>query len=215
MTVFKKKCDEVSELFVEFTQSVGECLGHALLAVEEYIRNGENGTVKDLALKTHQEESRADKYRRDIVDRLVRGAFMPATRKDLMNLVENIDNVADQAEELLDDILFIGEDISFFDKEGIRSMSGLLQKQFDILDESVQLLFKDMFQAALKTSTLQKIEAEVDKKEEEIMKKIRAEQKNLAVKMFSQKTVKAISDIADVIENAGDDISIIAAVKRG
>jgi uncharacterized protein Yka (UPF0111/DUF47 family) len=130
-----------------------------------------------------------------------------------MNLVENIDNVADEAEEVLDNLLFVGADVSMLDKEGIRSMFDLLEEQFAVLKESVQFLFEDIFQAAGKTITLQRIEAEIDKKEEAIMRKLKAEEQDLATKMFCQKTVKAIADIGDVIENAGDDIAVIVAVK--
>lgn len=214
MKLFKEKCSEVTEIFEKFTQSVGRCLDYSSQSVVEYIDKGQSEIVNDLSRKTHEEESRADKYRRDIVDKLVKGAFLPDTRRDLMNLVENIDNVADEAEEVLDNLLFVGADISMLDKEGIRDMFDLLEEQFVILKQSVQFLFEDIFQAAKKTATLQKIEAEVDKKEEAVMKKVKEKEKDLAVRMFCQKTVKAIADIGDVIENAGDDIAVIVAVKN-
>jgi hypothetical protein len=213
MELFKERCREVTKLFEKFTKSVGLCLDYSSRSVIEYANKGESEIVNDLARRTHEAESRADKYRRDIIDRLIKGAFLPETRRDLMNLVENIDNVADEAEEVLDNLLFVGADISMLDKEGIRSMFDLLEKQFAVLKESVQFLFKDIFQAAGKTITLQRIEAEIDKKEEAIMRKVKAEEQDLATKMFCQKTVKAIADIGDVIENAGDDIAVIVAVK--
>jgi hypothetical protein len=213
MELFKERCREVTELFEKFTKSVGLCLDYSSQSVLEYVNKGESEIVNDLARRTHEAESRADKYRRDIIDRLIKGAFLPETRRGLMNLVENIDNVADEAEEVLDNLLFVGADVSMLDKEGIRSMFDLLEEQFAVLKESVQFLFEDIFQAAGKTITLQRIEAEIDKKEEAIMRKLKAEEQDLATKMFCQKTVKAIADIGDVIENAGDDIAVIVAVK--
>ncbi len=207
--------NDVITLFDNFTSSVENCLAHALEAIAEYIDAGDNDSVKNLFELTHEEESLADKYRRDIIDRLIKGAFMRDKQKELMMLVEDIDNVADGAEELLDSIIFIGSDLPFLQKTDINKMAEVLTVQFSTLKEAVRLLFKSRFQAVQKAAALQKFEADLDIIEEEVIRRANRESKNLALKLLCYKTVKGIADLGDIMENAGDDIAVIASMKRG
>ncbi len=206
--------EELMELMRQFTSSVEACLVNTLNSIIEYVENGENERVRDLSKKAHIMESRADKYRRDIVDKLIKDAFAPDSRRELMSLVENIDNVADGAEEILDSVIFIGVDLSILDVEELNDIAEMIKRQYTLLKDAILGIFTDVISAASQTSRLQQIEAHVDRYEEKIIRQLCTEDVELAHKIVCQKIVKSIADLADIIENAGDDISVIAVLRK-
>ncbi len=216
MSVFWGKYKEIENLFGNLTESVEKCLFSTLDLIAEYIENGENEKVKDLSEVVHKAESDADEYRREIINKLLQGTLMPNTREDLMNLIENIDDIADNAEEVMDSTLFIALDISELNKEQVDDMITQIKRQYKIFKKAVSYLFQDMHQALAQTGQLENIESIVDDIEEKIIRKISTrEDLELAQKLVYRDTIMEISDLADSIENAGDIIEIIVAIRRG
>ena len=216
MSVFWGKYDEIENLFENLTESVEKCLFSTLDLISEYIENGENEKVKELSDIVHKAESDADEYRREIINKLLQGTLMPNTREDLMNLIENIDDIADNAEEVMDSTLFIALDISELNQEQVEEMIAQIKRQFKILKKAVSFLFQDMHQALAQTGQLENIESIVDGIEEKIIRKISTRNDlELAQKLVYRDTIMKISDLADTVENAGDIIEIIVAIRRG
>lgn len=216
MANFWGRFKEIEELFEDLDNSVQECLFSSLDAILEYIENGENEEVERLTSIVHRAESEADEYRREIIDHILQGRLMPNTRGDLMNLIEDIDNIADNAEDLLDSTLFIALDLSELNKEQLKEMSNQIKKQYKKLAKAVSYLFKDMNQAITQTGQLENIESSVDDIEEQMIRKISTRDDiELARKLAYRDTISEISDLADTVENAGDVIEIIIAMRRG
>jgi len=212
----KDKKNEIEDLFEKLTDSVQRCLFSTLDLIVEYIENDENEKVKELSKIVHQAESEADEHRREIINKLLQGTLMPNTREDLMNLIENIDDIADNAEEVMDSTLFIALDISELNQEQVEEMIAQIKRQFKILKKAVSFLFQDMHQALAQTGQLENIESIVDDIEEKIIRKISTRNDlELAQKLVYRDTIMKISDLADTVENAGDIIEIIVAIRRG
>ena len=216
MSVFWGKFEEIEDLFENLTESVEECLFNTLDLIVEYIENGENEKVKELSKVVHEAESNADEYRREIINKLLQGSLMPNTREDLMKLIENIDDIADNAEEVMDSTLFISLDLSQLNQKQVEEMISQIKKQYKTLKKAVSYLFQDMHQALAQTAQLENIESIVDDIEEKIIRKISSRNNlELAQKLAYRDTIMKISDLADTIENAGDVIEIIVAIRRG
>ena len=216
MSVFWGKFEEIEDLFENLTESVEECLFNTLDLIVEYIENGENEKVKELSKVVHETESNADEYRREIINKLLQGSLMPNTREDLMNLIENIDDIADNAEEVMDSTLFISLDLSQLNQKQVEEMISQIKKQYKTLKKAVSYLFQDMHQALAQTAQLENMESIVDDIEEKIIRKISSRNNlELAQKLAYRDTIMKISDLADTIENAGDVIEIIVAIRRG
>ncbi len=216
MSLFWGKFAEIEELFASLTDSVEKCLFAASDAIIEYIKNGENEKVKKLSQTAHSAESEADEHRRKIISKLLQGSLMPNTRADLMNLIEDIDDIADTAEDVLDSTFFISLDLSDLNEKKINEMLIKIKKQYQTLKKAVSLIFTDMHQALASAGQLEYIESEVDDIEEKIIRKIsQREDIELAQKLAYRDTVTKIASLTDIIENAGDKIEIIVAVRRG
>ncbi|MFW6257030.1 MAG: DUF47 domain-containing protein [Bacillota bacterium] len=213
---FWSKHNEIEDLLEKLTEQVEECLFNSLDAILEYIENGENEQVKKLSTIVHEAETKADEYRREIVSKLIQGALMPNTREDLLKLIENIDNIADGAEDVLDETLFISLDISELNKNQMEEMSELIKKQYKTLEKGLGFIFGDMVQALSKTGELEHLESMMDDYEEKIIRKLsERDDLELAQKMAYRDTITSIANLGDIIENAGDNIEIIVAVRRG
>jgi len=216
MPNFWGKSEEIETSFDNLTKSVKECLFSTLDLIGEYIENGENEKVKNLCEIVHRAESEADEHRRAIVNKLVQGSLMPHTREDLMKLVEEVDDIADNAEKVMDLTLFIALDLTQLNKEQVKKMNSQIKKQYNILQKAVSDIFQDMSQALGRTGQLENIESIVDDQEEKIIREIgRNKELELAEKIPYQNTVIKLSDLADTIENAGDVIEILIATRRG
>jgi len=141
---------------------------------------------------------------------------MPHTRSDMLQLVESIDDIADAAQDILDSIIFLGLKFDHLDREQIKEMQELLLEQFSQLTQGVELLFDEMNQALVYAQELEEIESQLDSIEEEITRKIgRIEELDTADKLAHRDLVKNISDLADIIENVGDNIEMIVSMRKG
>ncbi|MFW5980629.1 MAG: DUF47 domain-containing protein [Halanaerobiaceae bacterium] len=216
MSVFWGRFEEIEKLFANFNECVQECLFCSLEAILEYINNYENEEVERLTRIVHRAESEADEYRREIINKLLQGTLMPNTRGDLMNLIEDIDDIADNAEDVLDSTLFIALDLSELNQQQIEDMVEQIKKQYQKLARAVSNIFTDMSQAMTDAGQLENIESSIDDIEENIIRKIsKRDDLELAQKLAYRDTISEISDLADTIENAGDIIEIIVATRRG
>jgi len=208
--------DRIEEDMQQLVTAVGECLEKSLESVCRYLDEGETVEVKRLTEKVHKIESEADDYRRKIIQNILKGKLMPHTRSDMLKLVESIDDIADAAQDILDSIIFLGLKFDYLDRQQIKEMQELLLKQFSQLNQGVELLFDEMNQALVYAQELEEIESRLDSIEEEITRKIgQTEELDTADKLAHRDLVKNISDLADIIENVGDNIEIIVSVRKG
>jgi len=216
MVKFWGNFEEIEDLFENLTESVEKCLFNTLDLIEEYIENGENEKVKELSDLVHKTESAADEYRREIINKLLQGFLMPNTREDLMRLIETIDDIADNAERVMDSTLFIALDISDLNQELVKEMIVKIKDQYRTLKKAVSYLFSDMTQAVAHSAQLENMESLIDDIEEKIIRKIsNRDDLELAQKLVYRDTIMAISDLGDTIENSGDIIEVIVALRRG
>lgn len=104
--IFFKKEKEVVELIEQHVEEMEQCLSVALKTLQAYMENRIN-EAKRLARETDNIESRADKIRHEIRDKLYSGAYMPLFREDIYKLVESLDSVTNAAEKCCD--LFLNQ----------------------------------------------------------------------------------------------------------
>ncbi len=207
---------KIEILVLEFCEEVEKCLKTSFNAMEVYIEKGETEKVIELSTTSHNAETNADKIRRKIIKYLLEGSLLPNTRADFMNLLEYIDDIADDAESLLDSFILPSLDLKEVDKEQIKEIMVKLSKQYELLKEGIAILFSDTNQAIEKVGMLEKLEKEIDEIEEKLIRKIGSRQDiSIAEKLVYREFISKIADIGDVIENTGDQLEIMIAVRKG
>jgi predicted phosphate transport protein (TIGR00153 family) len=211
MLIFKKE-KMVRKLVLAHLAQVHECVTETRNLLEEYT-SGDFEVVKERARHVIEIESRADELERKIRERLLDGAFLPQIRADVYRLVEAVDSIAGKA-----------EDVARF----IRAQSPKIPKEFEtdllkIFRQSLSCLLElrealqNYFKSKGKIENLHEhvarvseLETEVDILEANFAVRIFGSTLELAEKIHLEQWVKRIADIADLSEDAADELEYAA-----
>ncbi len=206
---------QIKELFKQHTSKVEVCLSVFIEGVIEYIQTGNKKRLTVVADDIHNLESEADKIRRKVVHLLIDdGYLLPNTRRDFLTLLEDIDKVADYSEAVVDYISLQDFNISSHDKNRIIEMLNITKKQYKLLAEAVTMLFDDIDEAFKLVVDVDKLESEVDKLERDLITRFTSRENiETAVKLLYRDFIIMLANISDKIEDAGDQIEIIVAVR--
>ncbi len=207
---------KVEELFHQFSDAVGQSLTHAFTALKELSQGAALESVAESVRLAHEFESRADDLRREVINHMVQGSLMPNTRGDMMNLLELIDDVADEAEDLLDPFFLRFIDFETLGHDGLTEIMNQIERQYTLLIQAVQHLFVDMSNIPALTHEIEEIESGVDDIEDAmILHILDNEDIDLATKMLYRMFVRNLAALANIIEDSGNQLEVIVAVRSG
>ncbi len=213
----KNNSRKVHSLITEQIKDVQGCL----ISFENFLRAATTaGTVHDtlsaLAESVHQMENAADRSLRTMIDSLG-GAFLPSTRQDLIEIATKCDRIANKCEHtamtvVLQRFLFPEEFAS-----DLLQIQQYTHKQFDVLAESISLLFSKFGELLNDHSILDKIreyESKVDEIEKGLYERIFTMDVDLAHQMQISNFVELVCDVSDIIENIADHIQIMLITRK-
>jgi len=211
MLIFKKE-KHVRKLVISHLNEVQDCLIESRNVLEEYI-SGDLESACQRLNSVIEIESRADLLERQIRDVLLDGAFLPTIRSDIYRLVEAVDAIAGKAEVvarfIVDQLPEIPEQV-----EG-----ELLEVFCQCLNCFLELYkaLKDYFKPKGDIENLHvhvarvcDIETEVDVAESELTRQIFKSDLPLAEKMHLKQLLRRIGNIADLSEDASDELEFAA-----
>lgn len=207
---------KIEELYLKHTSMVNDCLLKFKKTIEIYIEEGETDQVTTLAEQVHKLETDADTIRRDIIHLMINKSYlMPNTRRDFLTLLEFIDKVADFSEAVLDYLLLQSMDITDIGKKKLKEMLLLTVEQFELLKKSVSYLFSDIDKAFELVVEIDRLESEVDKIERLLITRLsNRDDLDWSLKILYRDFLTMIANISDKIEDAGDEIEIIVAMRK-
>ncbi|MFP4005389.1 MAG: DUF47 domain-containing protein [Candidatus Hadarchaeia archaeon] len=219
----KKTFDIITNLSSTVVESVKEfkkgVQAYSELDFETAKKHLEN--VRDL-------ESKADKHGFNFELKLGGGeAFLPTFRGDLSRLAESIDDIADIAEETINEIdrrpVTFEKLSDASEKAGIENIGTdlveLAERAIEsakTLDDAVGLLINDIDKAAEKAEEVHRKERKSDEKEDELARKIYEIEEYLdpITVMQVRELIEKFGSISDAAENSGDTLSAMANVLR-
>lgn len=218
MMVFSKNnSSKVHKLIMEQIKDVDGCL----IAFENYMDAALKpettlDTLKGLSSAVHQMENAADRSLRVMIDSLG-GAFLPSSREELIAIATSCDKIANKCEHIA--LMMVYQRFRFPQQynEAIRGMLAAIRKEFDLLKESISLLFSKFGDLLEDHSILDRIrenEHEADEYENKLYEGIFALDLDLAHQMQISNFVESIGDIADTIENIADKIQIMLISRK-
>ena len=211
MRIFKKE-KAVRKLVLEHLDEVQECLSETRNILEEYIA-GNSEAVIQRARNVIEIESRADSLERQIRDKLLEGAFLPHIRSDVYRLVEAVDAIAGKSEDIA---RFLRAQSPNIPEDMDSDLLQLFRHSLDCFLELRKAL-RDYFKPKGKIEGLHEhvgrvgdIETEVDKQESELALRIFDSTLELSEKIHLEQLVKRIADLADLSEDAADELEYAA-----
>ena len=211
MLIFKKE-KQVRKLILQHLSEVHECLMESRNALEEYTSGDVEGASEKARLVI-EIESRADVLEERIREVLLQGAFLPHIRSDVYRLVEAVDSIAGEAESIA---RFVHDQSPLIPEQFESRLLDLYRLSLNCFLELRRAL-KDYFKPKGQLEDLHKhvdrvceLETEVDAAESSLARDIFASELHLSEKMHLEHLVKKIGDVADLSEDASDELEFAA-----
>jgi predicted phosphate transport protein (TIGR00153 family) len=211
MLIFKKE-KQVRKLVLAHLNEVEECLMESRNVLEQY-NSGSFEEVRQRARLVIEIESRADTLERQIREALLGGAFLPHIRSDVYRLVEAVDAIAGKAEDIA---RFIRAEKPNIPEQFEADMLEVFRQSLNCFHELRKAL-KDYFKPKGKIENLHEhvsrvgaIETAVDALEADLAVRIFESDLELAEKIHLEQLVERIADLADLSEDASDELEFAA-----
>jgi predicted phosphate transport protein (TIGR00153 family) len=211
MLIFKKE-KEVRKLVLSHLDEVTECLLQTQTTLAEF-SGAELQAATEGARKIVAIESTADRMEREIREVLLDGAFLPHVRSDVYRLVEAVDAVAGQAEDIATFLVDQSPRVPEQFRPDLLSLYGVSLDCFMELRKAL----KDYFKPKGKIESLHEhvnavcqLETNVDNMESALARRIFSSDMELGEKIHLQQLVERIGAIADLSEDASDELEFAA-----
>lgn len=209
-----KRQKEIEGLVFEHLERVDESLRFFIQSLNAYVQDQDIEEADRFALETHKSEGRADDVRRRVETQLLSGALMPTSRRDILRLVEEVDRLANAAENALDHLLIQRIDIPYELRPAILEITNKSETIFDHVKEAIGNLFHQMEAALEHTQQIEHIEGEIDHIERKALKQLFALDLDLAHKLQVNNFVRSVVELSDRAEDLSDHIELMVAQKH-
>ncbi len=171
-------------------------------------------TLKEKVDRVCSLESRADDLKRKIEENMYSGAFLPGSRRIILNFAERVDDIADAAQDAARILIFL-------EKRGIpKDLSNLLELELqdgletiDILRKSITDL-RDVDEIRLAIERIREKEHESDEIANKIYSTLYGNVKDPIAILLISKLTTYIGAISDKAEDAADALSLIILLNR-
>lgn len=181
-----------------------------LRAALEHFGQGELEEVTRRHEAIFQGERAADDLRRDLLNKLSEGMFLPADREDLVHLVERVDDVADYANGAARLLVLFREGPPEAVREGIVKYGVLLHRAAQYLSEALDKLAAGDRRKTLDLCTaVERTEEEADALKAEIYKELFFMDLPAGVLLLLHNLIESMENTADKAEDAADLIRLL------
>jgi uncharacterized protein len=207
-----RKARRVRDLVFEHVSQVGKAMCTFSRAVRSHLENEPDVDAEQLALDAHRAESAADDTRRRVEQELIRGALLAPSRRQILEVIEQIDDLAKPAERVL----------GFLFLQHVEIPSALIPDLIEILNEAdtifheVECGLQSLFDGEQSEvyecmSRIDQSESRVDEIERRTMKDLFDMDLDLARKNQLSRVIEAMVEISDRGEDLADRITLVTA----
>ncbi|RLF84150.1 TIGR00153 family protein [Thermococci archaeon] len=215
MPIFGGKENNVFKAIDEHLDAVGLTIKKLCELMETYLA-GDIEKAEVLMKEVEDQERVADELRREIEAMLYQGAFLPVNRGDYARLSELIDSVADAAESAAHALILAKPKIPSDLKKEILDLLNASLETYKLVEKSVKMLNTNVDGAIEYAKKTELAEEDADKIEYALLRKVfESERITTFAKLIWNQVVTKIGDIADRVEDASDQVLLIALKRRG
>jgi len=209
--VFFRKGKKIEELVLRHLHQVDTTLVAFHESLMAYVVEKDVEKAKELAFKTHDAEGRADDIRREVEMELLAGALLATSRRDILEIIEQVDRLANSGEATLDTLLLERIDIPKEIETYIEQIAEETGKIREEVNSALHALFRDPSSALAHTKQIEILEGNVDRLEREALKTIFKMDIELARKLQLREFIEELVEISDRAEDLSDRIDIMVA----
>ena len=217
--MFKRtKNNEVHAFIMAQIRDVEACMR----SFENFIRAASSSatdadTLQMLCDDVCKKEDVADISLRRMIDSLAGTSFLPSSREDLIAIATSCDKVANKCEYVALTAVYQHFRFSGGHANALLRIITITHKQFDLLEESISLLFSrfgDLLKDHSILDRIRSLETDVDHIEQKLYKDIFLMDLDLAHQMQLSNYVESLCDLSDIIEDIADKIQIMLVTRK-
>jgi predicted phosphate transport protein (TIGR00153 family) len=212
--MFWKKQREIEEMVLEHVGFVDATFDAFKKALTAYLGDRDLETAETYALETHRMEGKADDARRRVETQMLAGSLLPTSRRDILQIIDQVDRLANAAEEILDYLLLQRVDIPPEIQSEIGEIAELSDRAFDEAKAAVGCLFRKSSDALEHTQAIEHLEGDVDHLERRVTKRLFGLDIDLAQKLQVSGFLQRLVRLSDRAEDLSDLIELIVAARR-
>ncbi len=212
--MFWRKQKEIETLVLEHLGHVDSTLQSFSRSLTAYIEERDLETADQYALETHRAEGQADDVRRRIETQLLSGSLLPTSRRDILQIIDQVDRLANAAEEILDYLLLQRVEVP---SEIMPQIAEIGKKSNDVFVEvkgAVSNLFHRIDAALEHTKAIEHLEGEVDRLERKAIQRLFELDIELALKLQVSGFIQRLVRLSDRAEDLSDLVELIVAARR-
>ena len=186
--------------------------------VEEILEGDKEEKAFDYVNDISAIETEADEIRRRIVVELLKGDLLPQSRREVLYLIEKIDEIANASEDIIRSIYLQAVDIGDEYVDRLKSINNETAMQLKEVRIAVDKIFSDIWSENLDLHELcMKIdshESAVDLIEQSIIRDIYRSGISLAEKNQLRYFTRKFADISDLAEDISDLLEKIIVIRK-
>jgi predicted phosphate transport protein (TIGR00153 family) len=198
-----------------------ECVNE-IPALFEALARADQGEVVKVRDRIFEREEEADRIKNELRNRLPKSLFMPVDRRDLLEVLQMQDSIADTAQDIAGLLVERPMELPEFMQEPMLALAqrcvdtcDMSAKIIEELDELLAMGFrgKEASRVEEMVSALNKIEDETDELGIELTRRLfqhEDEIKPVSVMMWYQ-LIEWVGDLADYAEKVGDRLRLLIA----
>jgi predicted phosphate transport protein (TIGR00153 family) len=203
------KTEQVHSLILEFCEVVGRAVGEYKHLIDDYLDWDKH--FKQVSKDIRKAESKADDLLKQIERTMLQGAMLPAYREDYINLLEDLDKIANKAEDVAQTIRLVRPDIPEEIRPALAEVASITCEQWAPVPGLVKDLLDGKEGLIDAVDVLDELEGRIDKIQRSYTRVIfRDLELDLAHKMLIKQVLDQVCHVSDKIEDVGDQLSLIA-----
>ncbi|MFN3346200.1 MAG: DUF47 domain-containing protein [Candidatus Bipolaricaulaceae bacterium] len=203
----------VQNLVEEHLRWVEATLAAMREAVEAYLAGEGWEKLEERAVQVHRQESRADDARKTAEIQLVRGALLVGTRRNLLNILDALDLVANSAEAAVDFLVYQRVVLPEILPPLLRDFLQGLEEEWHILREAIQSFLAGKSQETVRLcDEVDHRESHLDEIHKRMILRIFSTDLPLAEKIQARDFVDKLEACANAMEDVSDLLTVAVAV---
>lgn len=209
-----RKQKDVEKLVLRHLECVDTTLEMFRRALIAYLKDLDVATAAKMAFETHHAEGVADDVRRQVETELLSGALLHHSRRELFEVIEGVDRLANSAEAGVDYLLFQKPEIPEEIRGTLVAIVEETAKVFVDVKRLVTDLFHDLSSVHEDSQRIEQGEGEIDKLERAAIKALFKLDLELARKLQVNGFIERLVELSDRAEDLSDRIDIMAMERR-
>ncbi len=203
----------VQALVEEHLRWVEATLAAMRETLEAYLAGEGWDMLEERAVGVHRQESRADDARKTAEVQLVRGALLVGTRRNLLNILDALDLVANSAEAAVDFLVYQRVAVPEILHPLLRDFLRGLEEEWRILREAIQHFLAGKTQETVRLcDEVDHRESHLDEIHKRMILRLFSTDLPLAEKIQARDFVDKLEACANAMEDVSDLLTVAVAV---